>query len=132
VRDSGCQHLQEVILQLQLLILDEVGDALDHDHVVGDVLEQDLLLLEGDDFLCLLWIVCLGSIANVRFLVCHFIFHNAEIESLRGDRGFHNAQFFFSVIANLADIEFGTHVIWVAAIVIDFDSGLSNHFSNGF
>jgi hypothetical protein len=54
VRDSCCQHLKEVILQLQLLILDEVGDALDHDHVVGDVLEQDLLLLEGDDFLCLL------------------------------------------------------------------------------
>ena len=54
MRDGCCQHLQKVILQLQLLILDEVGDALDHDHLVGDVLEQDLLLLEGDDFLCLL------------------------------------------------------------------------------
>ena len=54
MRDSGCQHLQEVILQLQLLILDEMGDALDHDHVVGDVLEQDLLLFKGDDFLVLL------------------------------------------------------------------------------
>ena len=54
MRDSGCQHLQEVILQLQLLVFDEVGDALDHDHVVGDVLEQDLLLFKGDDFLVLL------------------------------------------------------------------------------
>ena len=54
MRDSGCQHLQEVILQLQLLILDEVGDALDHDHIVGDVLEQNLLLFKGDDFLGLL------------------------------------------------------------------------------
>ena len=54
MRDRGSQHLQEVILQLQLLILDEVGDALDHDHLVGDVLVQDLLLLKGDDFLGLL------------------------------------------------------------------------------
>ena len=54
MRDRGCQHLKEVILQLQLLILDKVGDALDHYHLVGDVLEQDLLLLEGDDFLGLL------------------------------------------------------------------------------
>ena len=54
MRDSGCQHLQEVILQLQLLILDEMGDALDHDHIVGDVLEQNLLLFKGDDFLVLL------------------------------------------------------------------------------
>ena len=54
MRDRGCQHLQEVILQLQLLILDEMGDALDHDHVVGDVLEQNLLLFKGDDFLVLL------------------------------------------------------------------------------
>ena len=54
MRDSGSKHLQEVILQLQLLVLDEMGDALDHDHVVGDVLEQDLLLFKGDDFLVLL------------------------------------------------------------------------------
>jgi hypothetical protein len=40
-----------VILQLQLLVFDEVRDALDHDHIVGDVLEQDLLLFKGDDFL---------------------------------------------------------------------------------
>jgi hypothetical protein len=40
-----------VILQLKLLILYEVGDAFDHDHLVGDVLEQNFLLLEGDDFL---------------------------------------------------------------------------------
>ena len=54
MRDRGCQHLQEVILQLQLLVLDEMSDALDHDHLVGDVLEQYLLLLEGDDFLGIL------------------------------------------------------------------------------
>jgi hypothetical protein len=132
VRDRGSQHLQEVILQLQLLVLYEMGDALDHDHLVGDVLEQDLLLLEGDDFLGLLWIDSLGSIANVRFLVCHFIFHNAEIESLRTDRGLHNAQSIFSIICYLADIKFGTHVIRVATIVVDFDSGLSNYFSDGF
>jgi hypothetical protein len=59
VRDRGSQHLQEVILQLQLLILDEVGDALDHDHLVGDVLEQNLLLFKGDDFLgLLLLLIC--------------------------------------------------------------------------
>ena len=54
MRDSGCQHLQEVILQLQLLVLYKMSDALDHYHLVGDVLEQDLLLLKRDDFLCLL------------------------------------------------------------------------------
>ena len=59
MRDRGCQHLQEVILQLQLLVLDEVGDALDHDHLVGDVLEQNLLLFKGDDFLgLLLLLIC--------------------------------------------------------------------------
>ena len=51
MRDRSRKHLQEVILQFQLLVLDEMGDALDHDHLVGDVLVQDLLLLKGDDFL---------------------------------------------------------------------------------
>ena len=54
MRDRGSQHLQEVILQFQLLVLDKMGDALNHDHLVGDVLVQDLLLLKGDDFLGLL------------------------------------------------------------------------------
>ena len=54
MRDRSRKHLQEVILQFQLLVLDEMGDALDHDHLVGDVLVQDLLLLKGDDFLVLL------------------------------------------------------------------------------
>ena len=64
MRDRGCKHLQEVILQLQLLILDEMRDAFDHDHLVGDVLEQYLLLLEGDDFLGLLRIFFILCITN--------------------------------------------------------------------
>jgi hypothetical protein len=28
-----------------------MGDALDHDHLVRDFLEHNLLLFEGDDFL---------------------------------------------------------------------------------
>ena len=51
MRHCGRQHLKEVVLQLQLLVLDEMGDALDHNHLVGDVLEQDFLLFKGDDFL---------------------------------------------------------------------------------
>ena len=54
MRHRGCQHLKEVILQLQLLVLYEMSDALDHYHLVGDVLEQDSLLLKRDDFLGLL------------------------------------------------------------------------------
>jgi hypothetical protein len=37
-----------VVLQLQLRVLDEMCDALDHDHLVRAVLEQDLLGFEGD------------------------------------------------------------------------------------
>ena len=82
MRDRGCKHLQEVILQLQLLILDEMRDAFDHDHLVGDVLEQYLLLLEGDDFLGLLRIFCLLCITNGNILICHFIFNYSEIEAI--------------------------------------------------
>ena len=51
MRYRGCQHFQEVVLQLQLLVLDEMRDALDHDHLVGNVLEQYFLLLKGDNLL---------------------------------------------------------------------------------
>jgi hypothetical protein len=72
-----------VVLQLQLLVLDEMRDALDHNHLVGDVLEQDFLLFKGDDFLGLLLIVCRFCIANTRFLINnHFIFNDSKIEAL--------------------------------------------------
>ena len=47
VGDGGGQHFEKVVLQLQLRVLDEVRDALDHDHLVWAVLEQDLLGFEG-------------------------------------------------------------------------------------
>lgn len=130
MRHCGCQHLQEVVQQLKLLVLDEMRDALDHDHLVGDVLEQDFLLFKGDDFLGLLLVVCLRCIHIIISLICHFIFNDSEIETLRRYRGIHNAQLLFSVIAYLADIKFSSHLIRVAAIVIDLDSGLSNHLAH--
>jgi hypothetical protein len=132
MRHRGRQHLKEVILQLQLLVLNEMRDALDHDHLVGDVLEQDFLLLKGDDFLGLLLVVCLRFIHNTKSLICHFIFNDSEIETLGRYRGIHNAQLLFSVIAYLADIKFGLHIIRVATLVIHLDSGLSNHLANRF
>jgi hypothetical protein len=100
---------------------------------VGDVLEQDFLLFKGDDFLGLWLIVCWFCITNTRFLVNnHFIFYDSKIEALWWKRGIHNAHLFSSLIAYLADIIFGSHVIRVATLVINLDSGLSNHFPNGF
>ena len=58
MRDRGSKHFQEVILQFQLLVLDEMRDALDHDHLVRAVLEQDLLGFEGH-YLLVAFISCL-------------------------------------------------------------------------
>ena len=51
MRNRGSEHLEEVILEFELFILDEVGDALGEDHGVRFTLEEDWLLLEGDDLL---------------------------------------------------------------------------------
>jgi len=46
VRDRGSEHLEEVILELELLVFDNMRDAPCHDHLVRSVLEQYLLLFE--------------------------------------------------------------------------------------
>ncbi len=46
MRDGGREHLKEVVLQFELLILYNVSDASRHYHLVGSVLKQYLLLLE--------------------------------------------------------------------------------------
>ena len=49
--DSGREHLEEVVLQFELLVLYYVRYTPRHYHLVGAVLKQDLLLLECDNFL---------------------------------------------------------------------------------
>ena len=71
-------------------------------------------------------------ITNGNILICHFIFDYSEIEAILRHRSIYNAKLLFSIIANLADIIFGPHVIWVSAIVVNLDSWLSDHFPNGF
>ena len=71
-------------------------------------------------------------ITNGNILICHFIFDYSEIEAILRHRSIYNAKLLFSIIANLADIIFGTHVIWVSAIVVNLDRWLSDHFPNGF
>ena len=82
MRYRGRQHFQEMILQLQLVVLDKMRDALDHDHLVGDILVQDFLLLKSYDLLGLLLVAFLKCIAVTRFLVRNFIFNNSEIKTL--------------------------------------------------
>jgi hypothetical protein len=40
-----------MVLQFEFLIFDEMRDTLHHDHFVWAILEQDLLILECNDFL---------------------------------------------------------------------------------
>ena len=49
MRDGGSQHLEEVVVHLQLLISDEVSDTLYHDHFVRTILEQDVLRFKRDN-----------------------------------------------------------------------------------
>ena len=51
MRDGGSQHLEEVVVHLELLISDEVSDALYHDHLVRTILEQDVLRFKRDNVL---------------------------------------------------------------------------------
>lgn len=44
--DCGSEHLEEVILEFELLIFNNMGDAPCHDHLVRPVLKQYLLLFE--------------------------------------------------------------------------------------
>ena len=53
MRDCGCQHFEEMVLKLELLIFYEVGDTLSNDHCVPLVLKNDILFLEGYYLLCL-------------------------------------------------------------------------------
>jgi hypothetical protein len=54
VGDCGSEHLEEVILEFELLIFNNMGDAPCHDHLVRPVLKQYLLLFEGQYFFFLI------------------------------------------------------------------------------
>ncbi len=46
VRDSGSEHLKEVILEFELFVFNNMCYTPCHYHLVGSVLEQYLLLFE--------------------------------------------------------------------------------------
>ena len=51
MRDGGSEHLEEVVMHLELLILDEVSNTLYHNHLVRTILEQDVLRFKRDNIL---------------------------------------------------------------------------------
>lgn len=100
-------------------------DAFDHDHFVGTILKKNILWLECNNFLVLLFTEL--YVTNSLQFIKHFILHDFERKSLWLMRGLNYANFLNSVIpSDLAHIILCAQVILVAALTIDFNSRYVN------